>query len=569
MNTMDIVKNFSLKSLVERFGQSFKRFPIAMLLTLLLGCYLIYLNHHGSLGDKKDFFFVFYPATGAVLAVALSLITEDFKNCTLAVVVQVLVHALWLTVSVYLSGFDRFSTPQLIAVSATIAAMSLAVFVACFYRKNQDVQFWNFSIGAVLAFGLSAVIGGLVTLGLYLFLESLRMLFGIRVESSLFADIAAVCMTMLAPTLFMNLIPKGRKKHQDTVVEFSRFAKGVVQYLFIPLLVLYMLTLYVYAGQILSQWTLPVGGVSYLVTVSMVMMILLIYLTFPIQFQEGNRLFKHVTRWLPVAMLPLLALMTVAIGRRLSDYGITVSRLYLLVFNLWCYVVCLWLIFTRNKRIWIIPTSFAIILLLISVGPQSIANVTLNKLKDEARNAFVASGLTQFPLSGEQYEKWLKTVDPKTAASIDSKLDYIQDFYRYKDMKDLLRKDAVLGKVAHMDDANYSVVHHENYHNWDLFQKIDIPDGYRRVEWLENQYPEIEVANDTMKIVLETEDGTKQTFEIKRRDLIAMDSQKWQDETPGTLVLKNDDALMMVKGFEYYTHNDDESLRLQGLLFTK
>ena len=566
---MDIVKNFSLKSLVERFGQSFKRFPIAMLLTLLLGCYLIYLNHHGSLGDKKDFFFVFYPATGAVLAVALSLITEDFKNCTLAVVVQVLVHALWLTVSVYLSGFDRFSTPQLIAVSATIAAMSLAVFVACFYRKNQDVQFWNFSIGAVLAFGLSAVIGGLVTLGLYLFLESLRMLFGIRVESSLFADIAAVCMTMLAPTLFMNLIPKGRKKHQDTVVEFSRFAKGVVQYLFIPLLVLYMLTLYVYAGQILSQWTLPVGGVSYLVTVSMVMMILLIYLTFPIQFQEGNRLFKHVTRWLPVAMLPLLALMTVAIGRRLSDYGITVSRLYLLVFNLWCYVVCLWLIFTRNKRIWIIPTSFAIILLLISVGPQSIANVTLKKLKDEARNAFVASGLTQFPLSGEQYEKWLKTVDPKTAASIDSKLDYIQDFYRYKDMKDLLRKDAVLGKVAHMDDANYSVVHHENYHNWDLFQKIDIPDGYRRVEWLENQYPEIEVANDTMKIVLETEDGTKQTFEIKRRDLIAMDSQKWQDETPGTLVLKNDDALMMVKGFEYYTHNDDESLRLQGLLFTK
>lgn len=569
MNTMDIVKNFSLKSLVERFGQSFKRFPIAMLLTLLLGCYLIYLNHHGSLGDKKDFFFVFYPATGAVLAVALSLITEDFKNCTLAVVVQVLVHALWLTVSVYLSGFDRFSTPQLIAVSATIAAMSLAVFVACFYRKNQDVQFWNFSIGAVLAFGLSAVIGGLVTLGLYLFLESLRMLFGIRVESSLFADIAAVCMTMLAPTLFMNLIPKGRKKHQDTVVEFSRFAKGVVQYLFIPLLVLYMLTLYVYAGQILSQWTLPVGGVSYLVTVSMVMMILLIYLTFPIQFQEGNRLFKHVTRWLPVAMLPLLALMTVAIGRRLSDYGITVSRLYLLVFNLWCYAVCLWLIFTRNKRIWIIPTSFAIILLLISVGPQSIANVTLNKLKDEARNAFVASGLTQFPLSGEQYEKWLKTVDPKTAASIDSKLDYIQDFYRYKDMKDLLCKDAVLGKVAHMDDANYSVVHHENYHNWDLFQKIDIPDGYRRVEWLENQYPEIEVANDTMKIVLETEDGTKQTFEIKRRDLIAMDSQKWQDETPGTLVLKNDDALLMVKGFEYYTHNDDESLRLQGLLFTK
>ena len=236
--TMGILKKISLKSLVERFGQSFKRFPIAMLLTLLLGCYLIYLNHDGSMGDKKDFLYVFYPATGAVLAVALSLITEEFKSWKLAAVVQVAVHALWLVTSVYLSGFERFSLPQLIAVSATIVAMSLAVFVACFYRKNQDVPFWNFSVRTVLALGLSIAIGGLLTLGLNVFVESLKMLFGFDVSDKLFGDIAAVCMTILAPTLFMNLIPKGENKHLDTVVEFSRFAKGVVQYLFIPLLVL-------------------------------------------------------------------------------------------------------------------------------------------------------------------------------------------------------------------------------------------------------------------------------------------------------------------------------------------
>ena len=280
---MGILKKFSLKTLIGRFGLSFKRFPIAMLLTLLLGCYLIYLNHGGSLGYMKDFFWVFYPATGAVLAVALSLITEDFKNWKLALPVQLVVHAAWLAVSVYLSRFDRFSTTQLIAVSATIAAMSLSVFVACFYRKRQDVQFWNYSMRTVLALAMSTAIGGILTVGLNLFLESLKMLFGLQVDDNLFGDIAAVCMTMLAPALFMNIIPKGRNKYVDTVVEFSRFSKGVVQYLFIPLLVLYMVTLYVYAAQILFQWKLPVGGVSYMVTVSMVLMILLIYITYPIQ----------------------------------------------------------------------------------------------------------------------------------------------------------------------------------------------------------------------------------------------------------------------------------------------
>ena len=185
---MKNLKKFSLKSMLGQFGQSFKRFPISMLLTLVLGCYIIYLNHGGSLDFKKDFFFIFYPATGAVLGVALSLITEEFKNWKVAIVVQAVVHALWLVVSVYLAGFDRFSLPQLIAVTATVVAMSLAVFVACFYRKHQDVQFWNFSMRTLMSLIMATIIGGILVLGLNLFLESLKMLFGIYVNNYMFGD---------------------------------------------------------------------------------------------------------------------------------------------------------------------------------------------------------------------------------------------------------------------------------------------------------------------------------------------------------------------------------------------
>ncbi len=567
---MGILKKFSLKTLIGRFGLSFKRFPIAMLLTLLLGCYLIYLNHGGSLGYMKDFFWVFYPATGAVLAVALSLITEDFKNWKLALAVQLVVHAAWLAVSVYLSRFDRFSTTQLIAVSATIAAMSLSVFVACFYRKRQDVQFWNYSMRTVLALAMSTAIGGILTVGLNLFLESLKMLFGLQVDDNLFGDIAAVCMTMLAPTLFMNIIPKGRNKYVDTVVEFSRFSKGVVQYLFIPLLVLYMVTLYVYAAQILFQWKLPVGGVSYMVTVSMVLMILLIYITYPIQHLEGNRLFKWVTRLLPVAMLPLLALMTVAIGRRLSDYGITVSRLYLLVFNVWCYAVCLWLIFTRNKRIWIIPTSFAVILLLISVGPQSIANVTLNELKKEARNAFTASGLTQFPLTGDQYQAWANKVDKKTAASIDSKLDYIHDFYRYGALKDLIGKDVVLGRIARQENDGSTSNGYEYYSNRELIKLMTVPAGLSHMEWIAWSR-DFEIDGDAMTIVVDSKTGVPQTFTVSVKALIALDQEKWTNESPANLIFKNSDAQLVVSQFSLSVNDKGQVdfLNFEGLLFTR
>lgn len=566
---MKNLKKFSLKSMLGQFGHSFKRFPISMLLTLLLGCYIIYLNHGGSLDFKKDFFFIFYPATGAVLGVALSLITEEFKNWKVAIVVQAVVHALWLVVSVYLAGFDRFSLPQLIAVTATVVAMSLAVFVACFYRKHQDVQFWNFSMRTLMSLIMSTIIGGILVLGLNLFLESLKMLFGINVNNYMFGDIAAVCMTMLAPAMFMSIIPKGKNKHLDLVVEFSRFAKGVVQYLFIPLLVLYMATLYVYAAQILIQWTLPVGGVSLLVTVSMILMILLIYITYPIQHQEGNRLFKRVSRLLPVAMLPLLALMSVAIGRRLSDYGITVSRLYLLVFNLWCYAVCLWLIFTRNKRIWIIPTSFAVILLLISVGPQSIPNVTLNELKKEARSAFIASGLTQFPLTVDQYEAWTKQVDEKTAASIDSKLHYVWDFYKSEALMDLVEEDALLEIQVVADDDESTSNRYEYYSNRELIQQMAVPAGFSHIEWI-TWSRDFEIDGDMMKIVLEPKNGQQLEFTLSLKALIALDQEKWKDESPKNLVLKNNEAQLVINQFSLSINGKRSvDLDLEGLLFTK
>ncbi len=41
---------------MERLGQSLRRFPIAMLLVAALTCFLIYSNHGGDLGPKKNFF---------------------------------------------------------------------------------------------------------------------------------------------------------------------------------------------------------------------------------------------------------------------------------------------------------------------------------------------------------------------------------------------------------------------------------------------------------------------------------------------------------------------------------
>ena len=568
------MKKFSLSKLVERFGQSFRRFPLAMLFTLFLACFLIFLNHDGKVGDQLFFFLIFYAATGALLAVAISLLTEDFKRKWLAAVVQVVVHAVWLAVSLYLSKFEHFSIPQMISVSATVVAIGLAVFIICFYRRSLEVPFWNFSIRTLAGLTASVAICGILTLGLFALVESLKLLFGFHISDKIFGDIASVCMVMLAPGLFMNLIPSGDNKYLYNVQDFSRFSKGVVQYLFLPLLGLYMITLYAYGIKILCQWSLPVGGVSYLVTGSVILMVLLIYITYPIQHLEGNTLFKRVTRLLPVAMFPLLALMTVAIGRRLSDYGVTVSRLYLLVFNLWCYAVCLWLIITRNKRIWLIPASFALILFLISVGPQSICNITLKQLKGEARQAFSASGFNQFPLTSGQYEKWQKSVDAAKAGSIDDKLDYLKSIYGDESLSDVIADDVLIGRYSADTDTASQKIDDKSYGNDNLIDGIPVIPGYRKMAWIDDKGCEYE-QQEKQAILILRENASGKVYRVP----VGYDELEALDDDSETVSPKNQfpsvdgNAVFVINGFDYVVSYDGSrkliTLAYSGLLFTK
>ena len=205
-------KGFSLNVWIRQFTLSCRRFPVSLLLLTFLSVFLICINHGAKVSDKWQFFYIFYSATGALLGVSLQLLTEDFRSRIAAVITQLLLHAAWLGISLYLAQFDRFSLPQFIAVAATVVAIVLSVFLICFYRKGDDVPFWNFSIRVFEAIIAGLVIGGVLTLGLILFAQSLDWLFSVNVKDEVFADIPSVCMVLLAPLLSMNLIPGGEAK---------------------------------------------------------------------------------------------------------------------------------------------------------------------------------------------------------------------------------------------------------------------------------------------------------------------------------------------------------------------
>ena len=75
----------------------------------------------------------------------------------------------------------------------------------------------------------------------------------------------------------------------------------------------------------------------------------------------------------------------------------TKPRLYLITFNIWCYIVCIGLSLNKARRINWIPVSFSVIFLLTSVLPVNYASITRNKLRSDIENELEKSGISSLP----------------------------------------------------------------------------------------------------------------------------------------------------------------------------
>jgi hypothetical protein len=189
----------------------------------------------------------------------------------------------------------------------------------------------------------------------------------------------------------------------------------------LPLLALYLLILYGYGIKIILSWNWPEGIVSYLIMVVSVIGILTILLIHPYAKQAENQWIRMVSKGYYILLLPLMALLYMAIGMRLTDYGFTVNRYFILATGIWITVVCIYFVSGRTN-IKFVPISLAAFLLFISFGPWSVFSVSersqVNRLEAVLINGNIIT-------NGKVFEEvlWVKDSLPKFSSPYENKHD--------------------------------------------------------------------------------------------------------------------------------------------------
>lgn len=424
---------FVLKSkerLLRLFRGAVSRFPLPMGFSILLTLLLIHIGIIDfNYGDHTEIYHTifFYLGCAIPLSLGLRLWSEEQTDRRRRIGVQIAAHTLLLAETLHY-GFrqgENWMEFTIALFAMGVALICLLVF-ASFGKEKDDISAWNFTFRSIGSLAVALLIGHVMWGGLSLLLLSVNTLFGVFISGTCYYYLYVVCGELLSLTLFFGLLPHGTEKHDRQPLAWSFFNK-VTRYLFLPLTLAYLVVLYVYALRILILWELPNGWCSLPVSILMAGCLGLELCLYPVRKGEGRHFDNQVAHWLPLLILPLLLLMTVGIGKRLLDYGLTVNRFYLLTLNLWFYAVCIGLFRTHARRLRWVPISFALLFLATSVLPVNYTTLTRRILTHQVKNVLehtLPHGV-QPPLDETQYGTWLKGLPKEEARSMNDKLSYL------------------------------------------------------------------------------------------------------------------------------------------------
>lgn len=372
----------SLDSLVTRAAATFKRFPLAVTAAIAGSVCWIFLTRlpYDSIASHYYYWNIIMSCyLGMLLFIANSIYGEAYR-VRRPVVILTGLAGIAVIVIYYFSLPSRFMTISFTRFVLFTVALHLLISFIPFLSKGGVNGFWQYNKVIFLRILTSALYTGVLYLGLSLALLAIEKLFNWRIRGEIYLDLWILLSGIFNTWFFLAGIPENFAE-LELKKEYPKGLKIFTQYVLLPLITVYLLILYAYMFKIIinAQWL--VGWVSYLVIGFSVGGILSLLLIYPVRNDENNKWILIFSRFFYFALFPLIILLFLAVKRRISDYGITEQRYFVLMLALWLLLIACYFLFSSSKNIKLIPVSLCILALAASFGPWGAFSISLSSQK--------------------------------------------------------------------------------------------------------------------------------------------------------------------------------------------
>jgi Domain of unknown function (DUF4153) len=381
-----------LEKLVPDLAAALMRFPVSAAISILL---CIYVNLVAVGGNFDDDGYVIAGAAAAFIGAGAAHFFAEGR--ALSRTTSILISFAAAAIAAALGYFTKvFDTNLLYLFAGLIPVLMLAPY---FKDNAKQGAIWLFNLRLGLAALLAMIVAALFAAGLSAIVEALNFLFDAGIDGNLHERIWGTAASLVAPIYGLSLMPRHLDEEVDIASEEDTLlARGVsvlVNYVLVPVIVVYALILHAYAVKITIEQNLPKGQIATMVTIFALGGTGAWLIAWPWR-DAGTRVLRWFMRgWFWFTIVPAV-LLAIAIGRRITDYGVTPDRYGILLVAIWVAALTAYLAFRRNRAdMRAILGGIAILLLVGSVGPFGANGLTISSQLARFARYLEAHGLVK------------------------------------------------------------------------------------------------------------------------------------------------------------------------------
>lgn len=610
----------AFKKYPSQISSAFRRFPVASALAFFTFFALVYSTEHTEIferlaGMRFLAWLGIYPVAAMLISLTTSLVQESLKNESK--LPQAISGAAWLALSIILafgitssvamqfSLLAHYSTLTYYFIASTAlvyVTATLSIFIAPFWKNKDENAFWIFLFKNLKALVVAALVTALLLASVEALVFCFGALFEHEFDEKVYFYIFYFCASAVFPILYFSGIPSIEECHSETPA-LNKFATSTIRFLFVPVLSLAILLFYAYIVKFILLWDMPQGMVSYFVSGFMLYMLALVTVLYPTRLAPGNTFEKKLLKVFPAACIPLVAMMSVGLIRRISDYGISAERIYAATINIYFYVIIAVFLIDKIKcKSRYIAVIFCALFFVIADTPLSAYNISQRVWMGSIREALAEAGYTEFPLSKDDAQKFvidLRKKDDEKSKLVASRMLELAEAhnpefteylpitgYDYAFTKDLAEdeccEDSDSTGEEPFDQFEVSIEYPEK-------AVLQIPRGTKGAVAIDHYFnnDEFEFTGDTLTFRISLKEDSGCSCDSDESDACAdstagpagesatktvysftVDRQALKQDS--TRQIKTDGAAIAIS----YLHAEEESkssktLRIKGILFTK
>jgi hypothetical protein len=251
-------------------------------------------------------------------------------------------------------------------------------------------RFWDFNRAAWLGAAYAWLAALILAFGLQATAYAMEALLEIDLGHKMSRDFWTLSFNLFWPWLALAGLPRRDEVALTGPPNWLRF---LVQWLLVPMVIVYLVVLYAYIVKILIQWRLPEGEVAWVVSSYAATGVVVNLISAPWRNDEAEHI-RFFQRWFYPALFAPIAVLALAAWIRIQEYGITEPRYLLVLVTVWLFILALAFSFGL-KRLMLAPLSLALLLFAAAFGPWGAAEVSARSQLVRLETTLTEAGLLQ------------------------------------------------------------------------------------------------------------------------------------------------------------------------------